>query len=421
MTKVKGSTLFFFILIIMNYFLIRKFWFHSDDWFWFTTLSKDFQEILTLRYSEIHLVAIPGFIYKSILTFFGINSYPFFQIALLAVNFGILLTLFKILRKETRINSTFIVLILAVWYTNSWGRENIRWPQAITTNLSLLSFLVLFFFIRTRKNHLTLWVPMLTTLSICSSSWSFAYLPFILGTILDSTASLRTRMKLISLLIFPALVGITYIFIGAENSFGTKNYLNIFLITVLSPVFAFVAWAPWGSFDFLFSLNFVTKITIAAVILRSILRIPSEKPLSDDSQSKFMMLGLITSLFTFGLTIAVGRSSGNVLIPLSSRFSFILTLLFLLIFLFQFNDQIIEISNQQLMKLALCILLIFQILLLNRDLNKDFEGEKWERIEFNKQVSLDRSGGRILESCCKMDPGVDKETYEKIFTLTKDR
>ena len=93
--------------------------------------------------------------------------------------------------------------------------------------------------------------------------------------------------------------------------------------------------------------------------------------------------------------------------------------LFLLIFLLHFSDRLVEISNHKLIKISLSILLVFQILLLNRELNNDFEGEKWERIEFNNQVSLENSGGTVSENCCNMDPGVDKETYKKIFTLAK--
>ena len=83
MAKVKSSTIFFLIVIVINYISIKNFWFHSDDWFWFTTLTKNFHEILALRYSEIHLVAIPALLYKGILLIFGNNSYPFFQLALL--------------------------------------------------------------------------------------------------------------------------------------------------------------------------------------------------------------------------------------------------------------------------------------------------------------------------------------------------
>ena len=97
-----------------------------------------------------------------------------------------------------------------------------------------------------------------------------------------------------------------------------------------------------------------------------------------------------------------------------------MTLLFILIFLLLFSHRLIEVSHFKRMKIALCFLLIFQILLLNRDLNNDIDREKWEKIEFNKQVSIDKSGGVVLERCCNMDPGVDDKTYKKIFALTRE-
>jgi len=417
MAKVKSSTIFFLIVIVINYISIKNFWFHSDDWFWFTTLTKNFHEILALRYSEIHLVAIPALVYKGILLIFGNNSYPFFQLALLAVNFGILVSLFKILRKETRLDSFFIIIIITIWYTNSWGRENIRWPQAITTNLSLLFFLLLFSIIRNKNNHLYFWVPILTTVSIFSSSWSFSYLPFIMGALLDLEANLKTKVKLTILLIIPSLISFIYIYSGAESSIGSTNYLNIVMITILSPIFAFIAWAPWGSVDFYFILNFVAKITIASLIIFQITKRFHQERIFKKTRSRFTIIGLVASMFTFGLTIAVGRSSENILILLSSRFAFILTLLFLLIFLFLFHNNLIEFSKFKSTKIAIICLLILQICLLSRDLSADIRREKWERVEFNEVSKLKKSGGLVPKKCCNMDPGVDRKTYQNIFTL----
>jgi hypothetical protein len=417
MVKEKSSTIFFLVVIVVNYIFIKNFWFHSDDWYWFTTLTKNFDEILALRFDEIHLVAIPALVYKGILSIFGNNSYPFFQFALLAVNFGILVSLFKILRKETGLDSFFIMIIIAIWYTNSWGRENIRWPQATITNFSLLFFLLLFSIIRNKSNHLNFWVPTLTTASIFSSSWSFSYLPFMLGALLDLDANLKTKVKLTALLVIPSLLSLVYIYSRAESSLGSANYLNIATITILAPIFAFIAWAPWGSVDLYFVLNFVAKITIASLIVYQIIKQFQQERIFKKTRNKFTIIGLVASMFTFGFTIAVGRSSENILIPLSSRFTFILTLLFLLIFLLLFNNNLIEFSKFTSTKIVISCLLVLQIVLLSRDLSADIKREGWERVEFNEVSELKNSGGLVPKKCCNMHPGVDQDTYQNIFTL----
>ena len=417
MKNARQKNLIFFVIICINFLLIRNFWFHSDDWFWFTTLSKDLTEILTLKYSSIHLSAVPGFIFKIVLSQFGLDSYILLQIILLSINFGLLIIIYAILKYETSINSLLLVLFVCLWYTNPWGRENIRWPQQISTNISLLSYLTLFFLIRKGNRNLLFAVPVLTTIGIFSTSWSFAYFPFILGAILDLKVYLSRRIQLIVLSILPHLFGLIYIYSGKEFITEQANYLNVLVMLIFAPLYAVLVWAPWGSFNLIYVLNFLAKTLIATWLIIIVRKSSAKSKFRLASDKRYTILGILISIFSFVFSISIGRSSETIFIPLSSRFAFILSLLFLMLVLIIFGERLALASQQITLKISLGLLLFVQIISLGLNLQIDSNREKWERKNFNTLISIRDSGGKIPNSCCNMDPGVDPETYVKIFSF----
>jgi hypothetical protein len=340
---------------------------------------------------------------------------------LLSINFYILITVYKIIKYETKIDSLFILLLVSIWYTNAWGRENIRWPQQITTNISLLSFLLLFYAIRKGGNHLHFLILLLTTIGIFSTSWSFAYIPLIMGAIADMKISGRKKIELIVSLLLPSLLGLLYIIEGMESFSRNANYINIFFMMILAPFYAFVAWGPWGSIDFLFIGNFISKVFVAAWLILLMKKYSNYFGFKIEKSKQNTIIGFSASIFTFVLAIGVGRSSESLLIPLSSRFAFILTLLLLFIGFLVFSTGLSEVSNFRSIKFSLCLLLVMQILLLDRNLKVDVNLEKWEKIEFNRIVGLKARNAVIPRSCCNMDPGVDRHTYYKMLSLNQEK
>jgi hypothetical protein len=331
------------------------------------------------------------------------------------VNALILLTAFEIVRLKTKLPHWIIIYSLCFWYTNPWGRENIRWPMAVSTNLSLLFTLLAIFFLIRQIKFPSVMIFLFLIGSFFSSSWGFAYIPFIIGTVLDSKYSLKRKKYLVILIVGQSLCTVFLLFQNMDSNFNEQdlNILKLIAVTLSAPIVSLIAFSPY-----FFSWIAFFQVVILVFIFFNFTKYIRATVIKFNFDFSYELLGIILSIFGFGFGVAVGRDSNNLLILLSSRFVFILSFLFLLVILLgsQIVPNILKaiIRNKPLLYALLLVNFLSLVSALNTDLNR----EKWERIEFMKLVdSIKTESNQIipLNSCCNIDPSISPQVLRKLL------
>lgn len=407
------------ILILLPFSILpisKNFWFHSDDWFWFRNYPN-LEINLFETYGGLHFIFVPDLLFSTLIKVFSLNSFIYFELLLMAINAIILIITFEIVKFKSKFPEWIIVYFLCFWYTNPWGRENIRWPIAVSTNLSLLfTLLAIYLLIRKIKFPLVL-VFILLAASLFSSSWGFAYTPLLIGAVLDSKYTTKERKVLIFLIITESLCTAYLLFQNINENISTQslNIAKLIAITLSAPIVSIIAYTPYY-----FSWVAIFPIAIFSIFLFKIIVDYRTKVINFNFNFSFQFVGIVLSTIGFGFCVAIGRDSNNISVLLSSRFLFILGFFSILTILLGFRPVPYMIRFMLSNKLFLSLLLIVNFLILATALNSDIKREKWERTEFMKLVDLQKThSGQIypIISCCNMDPAISPQVLSKLLNV----
>jgi hypothetical protein len=417
MTNFRKLTISRTLLVLLPFLILpinKNFWFHSDDWFWFRNYPNFTLNLLD-TYSGLHFILIPELLFNTIIKIYGVDSFIYFELLLMLVNALILLTAFEIVRSKTNLSYWIIVYSLSFWYTNPWGRENIRWPIAVSTNLSLLFTLLLIFLLIRQVKFPSVIVFLLLAASFFSSSWGFAYIPFIIGTVLDSKYSLNQKKLLITSIVAESLIIAFLLFQTMNGNFNEQdlNIIKLIVITLSAPIVSLIAYSPY-----FFSWTAILQVAIFVYILFKLGKNTRLTAIRFNIIFSYKLLGIVLSILAFGFSVALGRDSSNLFILLSSRFVFVLSFLFVLAMLLgsQVVPNNLKVTNRH--KMLMGSLLLVNFVSLASALNTDINREKWERIEFMKLVDSRKTESNQtipLNSCCNMDPSISPQVLRRLL------